>query len=66
MQPLEVGEDACALRGGAQSRWRKQAPKELCPQDQDWTQGPVTAAIPTPQPPPAPWLWVTHSRVGWG
>ena len=66
MQPLEAGEDACTLQGGARSQCRKQAPRGLCPQDQDWTQGPVTAAIPIPQPPPAPWLWVTHSRVGWG
>lgn len=66
MQPSEAGEDVCTLRGWAQSQWRKQVPRELCPQDQDWTQGPVTAAFPAPQPPPAPWLRVTHSRAGGG
>ena len=66
MQPSEAGEDVCTLWGWAQSQWRKQVPRELCPQDQDWTQGPVTAAFPAPQPPPAPWLRVTHSRAGGG
>lgn len=50
MQPSEAGEDVCTLRAWPQSQRRKQVPRELCPHDQDWTQGPVTAAFPAPGP----------------
>lgn len=41
----------------------EEAGTQELPQIQDWTQGPVTAAIPSLH---LLWLWVTPSRVGWG